>query len=314
MIRRLAALAMRRPRHQTLIFHRVRNQPDPMSPSEPTTNWFRGLVQMLANDFELLSLSTAVQRAVEGRLSGRSVSITFDDGYADNQTVALPILAEFNAPATFFVASGFLDGGRMWNDTIIETIRRLPEGRYSIDGPTPVAFELSDWESRRTAAASTIIAWKHLPLADRQACVDQLAAKVAELPSDLMMSSNQLRALANTPGVTIGGHTRSHPILAKLDAAQARSEIENGKRDLEDLLQQELTLFAYPNGKQVVDFRLEHAELVRQAGFQAAVATDWGTLDANTDRFRIPRFTPWHRNLSRFSIDLARCHYGLLGV
>jgi len=312
MIRRLAALAMCRARHQVLIFHRVFDRPDPMHPSEPSAEWFRALVRMLATDFELLSLSAAVQRAGEGRLSGRSLSITFDDGYADNATVATPILAEFNAPATFFVASGFLDGGRMWNDSIIETVRRLDQGRHTIDGPSPIVFELSDWESRRRAAESIITAWKHLPLADRQANVDRLATRVAELPSELMMSSDQLRAMAHTPGVTIGGHTRNHPILAKLDAAEARSEIEDGKRDIEGLVQQEVTLFAYPNGKQVADYHVEHADLVRQAGFQAAVATDWGTLDAQTDRFTIPRFTPWHKNLARFSIDLARCHHGLI--
>jgi len=312
MIAGLASLLMRRARHQTLIFHRVLQQPDPMSPNEPTADWFRGLIRMLALNFEIIGLSEALDRAAEGSLSGRTLSITFDDGYADNYTVALPILQEFAAPATFFVASGFIDGGRMWNDTIIETMRRLDEGRYEIDVPGQSACELTDWDSRRTAAALVITAWKHLPPAERQARVDDLARRIGDLPTDLMMTRGQLRALSATPGVTVGGHTRSHPILAALSPGEARDEIEGGKHDLEAMLQRELTLFAYPNGKFAHDYRAEHASLVKEAGFGAAVATDWGTLDASTDRFAVPRFTPWQRQLDRFALDLVRCHYGLV--
>ena len=283
-----------------------------MSPGEPTTDWFRNLVGMLASNFQVISLREAVRRAAAGDLSGQTVSITFDDGYADNFTVALPILQLFDVPATFFVASGFLDGGRMWNDSIIETIRRLGDGRHEIDVPGTGHFDLTDWDSRRTAATAVIAAWKHLPPAERQRRVDALAGRVKELPGDLMLSTGQLRALADSPGVTIGGHTRTHPILASLDDAHARDEIENGKRDLEDKLQQELSLFAYPNGRLGQDYQAEHADLVRDAGFKAAVSTDWGTLDASTDPFRVPRFTPWHRHLARFAMDLTRCHYGLL--
>jgi peptidoglycan/xylan/chitin deacetylase (PgdA/CDA1 family) len=311
-IERLAAFLMRRARHHTLIFHRVLREPDPMSPGEPTTDWFRNLVGMLASNFQVISLREAVRRAAAGDLSGQTVSITFDDGYADNFTVALPVLQSFDVPATFFVASGFLDGGRMWNDSIIETIRRLGDGRHEIDVPGTDHFDLTDWDSRRKAATAVITAWKHLPPAERQRRVDALAGRVKELPGDLMLSTGQLRALADSPGVTIGGHTRTHPILASLDDAHARDEIENGKRDLEDKLQQELSLFAYPNGRLGKDYQAEHADLVRDAGFKAAVSTDWGTLDASTDPFRVPRFTPWQRNLARFAMDLTRCHYGLL--
>jgi peptidoglycan/xylan/chitin deacetylase (PgdA/CDA1 family) len=312
MIEQLAALAMRRARHHTLIFHRVLREADPMSPGEPTAAWFRGLVRMLAANFEVIALRDALQRAAVGALSGRTVSITFDDGYADNFTVALPILQEFDVPATFFVASGYLDGGRMWNDSIIETLRRLTDGRHTVDVPGEDCFDLTDWDSRRRAAASVIDAWKHLPPALRQDKVDAFAARVHDLPDDLMMSTQQLRALADSAGVTIGGHTVTHPILASVDDAEARAEIEDGKQAIEDRLQRELHLFAYPNGRLGQDYRPVHADIVRDAGFEAAVSTDWGTLDADTDPFRVPRFTPWRKQLPRFALDLARCHHGLI--
>jgi len=283
-----------------------------MSPSEPTADWFEQLLKMLVRNFEIISLAEAIERAREGGLSGPSLSLTFDDGYADNFEVALPLLEKYGVPATFFVASGFIDGGRMWNDSIIESFRRLDDGTVELDLAGQEAFALSDWDSRRLAAAATIAAWKHLPPAERQSRVDELAGRVGDLPGDLMMTRNQLRSLSSSPQTTVGGHTRRHPILASLPDAEASAEIVGGKRDLEDWIQQELELFAYPNGRPGADFNPVHADLARSAGFRAAVSTAWGTLDSDTDLYAIPRFTPWHRNLPRFAIDIARCHYDLI--
>ncbi len=312
MIATLAASAMRRARHHVLIFHRVVMESDPMSPDEPTAAWFGRMLKMLVSNFEMISLAEALRRAQAGSLSGRTISVTFDDGYADNFTVALPILERFDVPATFFVASGFIDGGRMWNDSIIETFRRLETGTCEVELEERRSFDLSDWGSRRTAAAAVISAWKHLPPAERQARVDDFATRVPDLPRDLMMTKEQLRRLAASACASIGGHTRNHPILASVPDAEAMSEIEDGKRDLENWIQTEIRHFAYPNGSFGRDYQARHAAFVERAGFSAAVATDWGTLDAATDHYAIPRFTPWQQDLSRFSIDLARCHFGLI--
>jgi peptidoglycan/xylan/chitin deacetylase (PgdA/CDA1 family) len=313
-IARLCAAAMRAARHQVLIFHRVLAEKDPLLPSEPDARWFAQLVGMLTRHFEVIGLDEAAARVAEGRLSGRSLSITFDDGYADNYEVALPILERAGAPATFFVATGFLDGGTMWNDRIIETVRRLSPGRYAqpLDGDREAMLEIDDLESRRQAIGRLINAWKHLPQPERQARVDAFAALAGDLPDDLMLSTAQLRAMDRSDYARVGAHTVSHPILAVLPAAQAAEEIGAGKRTLEDKLQREVDWFAYPNGKPGRDYRAEHVEQVRQAGFAAAVSTNWGTLDRDSDRFEIPRFTPWSSSLDRFSIDLVRSHYHLL--
>lgn len=283
-----------------------------MSPGEPTVGWFEDLMRVMRRYFEPLSLIDAVRRADDGALNGRSFSVTFDDGYADNYEVALPVLERLGIPVTFFVASGFIDGGRMWNDSIIETIRRLADGRHEFDLPQGGAMQLDDWASRRDAAGRIIGAWKHLPPMARQQCVDALAQRVPALPDDLMMSTTQLRQMADSPVATIGAHTVSHPILASLDTHAARDEMAQGKAALEAILDRDVSLFAYPNGKPGQDYTDEHVALARDLGFSAAVSTEWGAVRTNSDRFQLPRFTPWHTNLSRFVVDLARCHHGIL--
>ena len=106
-----------------LIFHRVLQRPDPLLPSVPDARRFEAMMRLVQQCFDIVSLPHAVEALAAGALPHRAAAITFDDGYADNATVAVPILKRLGMTATFFIASGFLEGGRMWNDTVIETIR-----------------------------------------------------------------------------------------------------------------------------------------------------------------------------------------------
>ena len=107
-----------------LIYHRVHPQPDPMFPGEVDAFTFRHADGPVAAVLQSVAAPRSRGGPKAGSTAARSVCVTFDDGYADNATEALPILVRNSVPATFFVAPGFLDGGRMWNDTIIETVRR----------------------------------------------------------------------------------------------------------------------------------------------------------------------------------------------
>ena len=121
-------------RLSVLIFHRVLAQPDPLFPSEPDARRFDAILGWISQWFCVMPLNTAVAALRRGELPGRALSITFDDGYADNHSVALPLLQRHGMTATFFIASGFLDGGRMWNDSVIEAVRRTSLGTLNLRG------------------------------------------------------------------------------------------------------------------------------------------------------------------------------------
>ncbi|HEY8877117.1 MAG TPA: polysaccharide deacetylase family protein, partial [Roseateles sp.] len=238
-------------------------------------------------------------------------------GYADNHDEALPLLMRHGLPCSFFIASGFLDGGRMWNDSLIEAVRRssLPildlrglEGHDGHGARDLGRHAISTTEERRAALRALIPLCKYLPPAPRQALVDAIAARAeAVLPGDLMMSSAQVRALRSA-GMQIGAHTVSHPILASLSAQEAADEIARGKTALERILGEAVTMFAYPNGKPGVDYLPERDPgLVRELGFESAVSTAWGAARrGRSDPFQIPRFTPWDRGRERFGLRLLR--------
>jgi len=115
-----------RGRLSILIFHRVVPQRDPLFPAEVTRADFDAICGWLRAWCNVLALDQAVQALAQGTLPTRAVALTFDDGYADNHDHALPVLQRHGLTATFFVASGFLNGGRMWNDSVIEAVRHAP--------------------------------------------------------------------------------------------------------------------------------------------------------------------------------------------
>ena len=105
-------------------------------------------------------------------------------------------------------------------------------------------------------------------------------------------------------GLDVGAHTVHHPILSSVDAAVAQAEISDSKAQLETLLQQDVHLFAYPNGRPAIDYQDEHRSMVKNSGFLAAVSTHWGAATNESDPYQLPRFTPWDRTTARFAARL----------
>jgi peptidoglycan/xylan/chitin deacetylase (PgdA/CDA1 family) len=303
---KLLSLAGLGDRLSILIYHRVLPQPDPLFPEEVDAAFFDWQMALLASNFTLMPLADAIRSLREGDLPACAASITFDDGYADNAEVALPILQKYRIPATFFVSTRFLDGGRMWNDTVIELVRRSPGeildlgsinlGKY--DSATPV--------QRRKAVFSLLKQLKYLPLKERLLRVEEMCAALpVVLPDNLMMTSDQVRQL-HEAGMEIGGHTVNHPILARLEEEQARDEIAAGKEALETIIRSPVRLFAYPNGKPDQDYHARHVRIVRDLGFEAAVSTAPGVARKGCDIFQLPRFTPWDRTKTGFMLHMAQ--------
>lgn len=297
-----------RARLSVLILHRVFATPDPVYPEAFDAAAFDRLCGWLAQLFNVLPLDEAVQRLDAGTLPARALSITFDDGYACGHDVALPVLRRHGLSATFFVTTGTLDGGCMWNDVVAEAVRRTPHAELDLRGLGVAGLHVCPLDGaalRREAIEHIQRRLKYLPLERRLALVEQVAERAGVLPPDhLMLSSGQVRALRRA-GMGIGAHTVSHPILTGLDADQVRFEIGHSRRQLESILGEPVELFAYPNGKWSVDFDRQSVEIVRELGFKAAFTTEWGGAGRGTDRLLIPRFTPWDRTRLRFGLRMA---------
>lgn len=289
-----------------LIYHQVLAEYDPMRPYELYAGKFTEHLQWLAKSFTLLTLQDAVEKLHNDCLPANAAVITFDDGYENNASVALPLLQKFDSPATFFIASDFLNSGAMWNDKIIEFVRHWPEASFAVDEFNDMLFDTSTIEKRYTSAEALLLKLKYLPFEQRQRIVERLDGyKPAQ---GVMMSDEQVRQL-DRAGMEIGGHTCSHPILAKLDEPSARQQIVDNKNRLEEIIGHQIYSFAYPNGKPGKDYNDQSVDLVKDAGYRCAVSTHKGVSTKHTDVFQLNRFTPWKTDKLGFLGLLAKNYF-----
>lgn len=305
----LAAPAGRNSRLSVFYFHRVLERPDPLLPSEPDARMFDQILRWIGAQFTVLDPLDACERLVAGTLPARPAVISFDDGYMDNHDVALPLLRKHQMPAVFFIATGFLEGGAMFNDRVIEAIRNARSD--SIAMPTlseslPSRLALGSDAERRAAIGQILRAIKHFEPGLRDEHVRKLEASVGYRQAlGSMMTPKQVQAL-HASGMRVGGHTRTHPILCATSDAQAEEEIVGSLEDLTAITGERPSLFAYPNGKRGSDYDDRHVRILEHARCAFAFSTRAGAAHRATPPLEIPRFTPWNRTSIRFGVHALK--------
>jgi hypothetical protein len=183
---------------------------------------------------------------------GRYVLITFDDGYIDNYEEALGILKSRNVSATFFVATGFIDNPTLpWWDDIAWIVRNTRESVIAGDCfPGPIVLTKMNIED---VIRRILMIYKSLPAACTGQFLDSLAKSAktgryaGDEPQRMWMTWDMVREL-RAAGMSIGGHTINHPVLARLSAEEQKQEIRGCKARLEQELGEKMRWFSYPVG------------------------------------------------------------------
>tara|TARA_R110001583_G_scaffold60017_3_gene178705 strand:+ start:3111 stop:4076 length:966 start_codon:yes stop_codon:yes gene_type:complete len=287
-----------------LIYHQTLPHYDPMRPDEITAEQFEQHLRWIKSSFNVLTLDEATSALKLRRLPPRSLVITFDDGYENNCSVALPLLEKYGLVATFFIATDFVDGGLMWNDRIIETLRIHPSAEIDLNWLTMGVRTIHTESERQHLAYDLLYKIKHLPPATRQQAVDRICEGIA-LPVNLMLSSLQIQKM-DRAGMEIGGHSCSHPILKNLETAALMREVCDNKSFLENLLGHPVRSFAYPNGVPEKDYDRRCIDTIKRAGYEQAVTTAWGINRSSDNFFQMRRFTPWQKNRIGFLLQMVR--------
>ena len=228
--------------------------------------------------------------ALPAALQGHDVLASAQTGSGKTVAFALPLLQRHGLTATFYVSSGFLNGGTMFHDVMVETVRHAPTGQFDLGLTDATPVTLSDLPSRVAALDALVRQVKYLDPVQRESLSERLLATLGRnAPHQLMMDDAQVCALTRA-GMSVGGHTTQHLILARLDEATAWEEIRSNAEALSSLTGQRITSFAYPNGKPGTDSGQPHVDMVRRAGFANAVSTRSGVGTRGAPRFELPRF------------------------
>jgi peptidoglycan/xylan/chitin deacetylase (PgdA/CDA1 family) len=216
---------------------------------------FRSQLQFLQEQYHLISLAD-LHWLLENEcpLPHPSALITFDDGFRNNLSHAVPILEQLGIPAAFFVSTAYVGSDHLlWPHLIDEIV--LDWSGAALPAPDGLSeLRLADWPRDRVALAEHV---RHLaqrlPDEARRSYVEMLSgdrpvsmdSRLREL--NAFMDWSDLRELARR-GFDIGSHTVDHPILARLSPEQLVLQLQQSRRDIESELGCPCTSIAYPNG------------------------------------------------------------------
>lgn len=286
-----------------LYFHRVLEHTDPFLPDDPTIEEFETLIAAISKHFSTFTISKALELQAIGQLPKLSVCISFDDGYADNHTNALPILDKYQVPGSFFIATSGTRQGYLWNDVLLNSIRHTKIPELTI---TDTNWPLDSSEKKVTAYLNLVSQLKFMPNKERDETLAKITQQLGGIDTPrCMMTEQELRSLHEL-GHEIGGHTTTHSILGAQDEQVALTEIQSNKTDLETILDSKIKTFAFPNGYFPRDFNQSHIDMIKTAGFKFACSTNDGGITSKSNRYSISRFMPHRKERTQFCLSIEK--------
>jgi peptidoglycan/xylan/chitin deacetylase (PgdA/CDA1 family) len=244
------------------------------------------------------------------------VVVTFDDGYRDNLTNAVPIAESKGVPITVFVTSGIL-GNRngLWWDRLGTLLRSRPPHVTEIDLPVGGRNLRLPLGSSGIRADLDSVRRHLLPL--RVTEIERVLDVVSERwqvgsappPDAGTLTPEDLLQLAASDAVTIGAHTVDHVRLRDRPAREQQDTIAGSKRELERSIGRAVSHFAYPFGRRD-DFDDRSVDAVRSAAFDTACTAIPGTARSSTDPYRLPRRLVMDWGRLRFRAQMQRWRLG----
>lgn len=205
-------------------------------------------------------------------LPPRPAIITFDDGYSDNLLNAFPVLQARNLSAIIFLTTGFI-GTRQpfyW-DSVAYCFHHTR--RDHADLPLLGERHWADAASRDKVMLAWVEALKKVPETQKRVLIERIG-DFLDVPipeerfSNLYLTWSQVREMSQK-GMEFGSHTVNHPILTRVPLEEARCELIESKRRVEEEIQKPVTSLAYPNG-QGADFSRAVMRIVAETGFRLA--------------------------------------------
>jgi len=303
---------------RVLTYHRV-DEPDSrpwMNPGliSATPKVFDKQMEYLAAHYNVVTISdilSAIKTQDKNALPSRAVLVTFDDAYCDFEEHAWPILKHYGIPATLFVPTAYPDHPErtFWWDSLYQAIQYTSK-KDNLN--TPIGSLSLSNASRNQTFKRLKSYLKTIEYSDALSKVKQLSDELGVQPApNCIMGWDSLRRVAKE-GVTLGAHTRGHPLMNRIRSEEARDEAIGSLHDLESEIGQVLPIFAYPSGQ----FSDEVVSMLKHDGFRLAFTTIRGINNINyADPMRIRRINiggrttlpilraqllPWMLHLNRF--------------
>jgi peptidoglycan/xylan/chitin deacetylase (PgdA/CDA1 family) len=253
---------------------------------------FESQIKYLKENYEIIPLSSLENFFKNGRnKKARAAVITFDDGYEDNYTYALPILKQYQIPATIFISTAFIETRKAFWGDILDLISRKAK-------QLPVSFKYNDngytlkmegkYKFKTFKQIANIL--KFTDKSEQEAILNLIAGflqvKIQDVHS-LFLSWKQMNEMQNN-NIYFGAHAHYHQRLSGLDEKTLREELQRPKELLENRLNQKIDDFAYPYGE-AGDFNKKTINLLIAAGYKRGLTMLQGHVFNTRNPFILKR-------------------------
>jgi peptidoglycan/xylan/chitin deacetylase (PgdA/CDA1 family) len=258
---------------------------------------FQEILELLIRRFFPIALDEAVEELKKGiDLPERAVSLTFDDGYLDNFTVALDILNKYSVKSTFFIPVNQIENQEIhWWDLLYQIGTENPDDLATLADQQKALpqemISLIKEMSRKKYMEHGSVYRECVRLVNGMNATkrEQFIAGLKRLSipkhsQRLLLNWDEVREISRQ-GHEIGSHTLNHRLLTQLDEVDARKEIFESRAVLSKKIGKEVVGFSYPRG----EWNQTVAEFVAQAGYSYAVTTRYGRNSNGADVFGLAR-------------------------
>ncbi|MHA7057573.1 polysaccharide deacetylase family protein [Aquimarina sp. M1] len=268
-----------------LLFHGIDNTGETRYNSRFISKaFFEQFIKHITTHYNVVSLNDFYQKKFKKETL--NIAITFDDGYLNNLKYAVPILEKYNAPACFYITTIHEKATYLWTD-FIDLISYYTDKEEVIfrhnhylknDKNEFIWNGVSLKNSAKTVSYDVLKSmyevfkndWKSLP------------------PEDFedywkLMSTHQIKEVADNPLFTIGAHGETHASLIDIALEEAKQEILNSKEKLEAICKRPIIEFAFPFGH----YNQELADYCEEIGFKRLLMVDYNTkIDAKNEMWK----------------------------
>ncbi len=230
--------------------------------------------------YDFVSMAEAVRRTAEGT-TRPFAAFTLDDGYRDNAVHAAPVFRRNNCPYTIFVAPRIAEGtSELWWRALELIIAHASHFDAEIDDQH-ISMPAQHDSQKIQVWKAVFPLVKALPEYAQRKWITEIAVRTGlDLGSycrSVAMSWHEIKELDRDPLCTIGAHTMNHYAVARLDTADALSEMRQSKSGIEEHLGKPVDFFAYPYGDHEAAGARDFG-LAEKAGFKASVTTRKGVV------------------------------------
>ncbi len=281
---------------------------------------FDQYINYLSRNYEIVPVEfffTESNLSVPSKRKKR-IALTFDDGYLNNLTTALPVLEKYNVPASFYIISQSIEDPDylLWADvmSLLLSCNRsgsihLAQYHFKNNGNGYVCAELDN---------QNLVDYLKSLGHEKYDLLHQISAQLPEY-ADLkaknpdywrLINTEELRALAQSQLVTIGSHTAWHLNLGITADEIAANELMHSKSILETALKTEISAIAYPDGS----YNDSTKSLAETAGYKQQLAVTYVNRSSDlTDGRILPRLSVSNSTTAASMIVRMNLGFGKFG-